>query len=88
VPVPGALAKLPEFGGLENGKPYTEKDTEILVQGGQSVSKLVISGSGFKGDKTTVNIGESHVLSPLVTVSHGKSNWRREGDSNPTISRQ
>ena len=88
VPVSGALAKLPEFGCLENGKQHTEKDTGISVQGGQLVSKPVTSGNGFKGDKTNVNIGESLGLSPLVTIGHEKSDWRREGDSNPTKSRQ
>ena len=66
LPVAGALAKLPEFGGSVNGKPHTEKDTEKLVQVGQTVSKPVTSGNGFNGDKTTVIIGESHCLSPLV----------------------
>lgn len=50
VPVAGALARLPEFGGSVNGKPHTEKDTEKSVQGGQTVSKPVTSGSGFNGD--------------------------------------
>jgi len=83
VPVADALAKLPEFGGLEEGKPYTEKDTEILVEGGQRVSAPVTSGSGLKGDKTIVNIGESHGLSPLVTFGHGKSNGGERGIRTP-----
>jgi integrase len=83
VPVASALAKLPEFGCLEDGKQHTEKDTGILVQGGQSVSKPVTSGSGFKGDKTTVNIGESHGLSPLVIFGHAKSNGGERGIRTP-----
>ncbi|HZM06824.1 MAG TPA: site-specific integrase, partial [Candidatus Saccharimonadales bacterium] len=70
VPVAGALAKLPEFGCWENGKEHTGKDTEILVQGGQSVSKPVTIASALKCDKTPANIGESHGQSPIVILGH------------------
>src|SRR5271170_5248029 len=60
VPVAAALAKLPEFGCLENGKKHTGKDTEIVVQASQSVSKLVTTGGALKWDNTPANIGESH----------------------------
>ena len=83
ISVAGALATLPVFGCLEDGKQHTEKDTEILVQGGQSVSKPVTSGSGFKGDNTIENIGESHGLAALVISGHAKSNGGERGIRTP-----
>ena len=65
VSVSEVVAKLPEFGCLENGKPYTEKDTQKLVQGGQTVTKPVTSECVLNGDKTPVNKGERHGLTPL-----------------------
>ena len=65
VPVAGALAKLPEFGCLQKGKHYTEKDTQKLVHGGQTLSKPVTTASGLDDDKSIANKGESHGLSLL-----------------------
>jgi integrase len=83
VPVAGALAKLPEFGCLENGNKRTRKDTGILVQGSQTVSAPVTSKSDLKWDKTPLNIGESHGLSQLVIAGHEKSNGGERGIRTP-----
>jgi integrase len=79
VPVVGALAKLPEFGCLQNEKNDTEKDTQILVQGGQSVSKPVTSKTDLKCDKTIENIDGSHSLSPLGIPCLERSNGGERG---------
>ena len=83
VPVASALAKLPEFGCWVNGKEDTGKDTKILVQAGQSVSKPVTTASVLKCDKTPVNIGESHDLSLLVIAGHEQSNGGERGIRTP-----
>ena len=83
LPVSGGLAKLPEFDYSENGNRHTGKDTEILVQGGQTVSTPVTGRSGRKGDKTIVNIGESHGLSPLVTIGHERETGGERGIRTP-----
>jgi integrase len=83
VPVASALANMPEFDCWENGKEHTGKDTGILVQGGQSVSSAVTTGNGLKCDKTPVNIGESHGLSPLVLFGHKQSNGGERGIRTP-----
>jgi integrase len=83
VPVADVLAKLPEFGCLQNGKHYTEKDTQILVHGGQTVSKPVKSVSSLDGDKTTANKGESHGLTPLGIPCLEKSNGGERGIRTP-----
>jgi len=83
VPVAGALAKLPEFGGWENGNDYTGKDTGILVQGGQAVSLAVTTCGALNRDKTLVNSGESQCLSSLVTFGHDQSNGGERGIRTP-----
>jgi integrase len=83
VPVAASLAKLPEFGFGAKGKEHTGKDTGILVQGGQSVSKPVTTASVFEGEKTLGFIGESHGLSPFVTFGHEKSNGGEGGIRTP-----
>jgi len=83
VPVAGALAKLPEFGCLENGKEHTGKDTGILVKGSPAVSVPVIIGSDLKWDKAPANIGESHGLSPLVIAGLEQSNGGERGIRTP-----
>jgi integrase len=83
VPVAASLAKMPEFGFGKNGKEHTGKDTGILVQGGQSVSSAVTIGNGLNCDKTPVNIGESHGLSPLVLFGHKESNGGERGIRTP-----
>ncbi|HXR03602.1 MAG TPA: hypothetical protein VN836_02720 [Verrucomicrobiae bacterium] len=65
VPVAGAVAKLPEFACLENGKEHTGKDTGILVKGSPAVSVPVSLKFDKNGDKTPAVIEESHRLSPL-----------------------
>ena len=86
VPVSAALAKLPEFGCLENGKEHTGKDTEILVKGSPTVSVPVTIGSDFKWDKAPANIGESHSLSPLVIAGLEGSNGGERGIRTPVKS--
>ena len=83
VPVAASLAKLPEFGFGANGTEHTGKDTGILVQGGQSVSKPVTTASVLTCEKNLLFIGESHGLSPFVTFGHEKSNGGEGGIRTP-----
>lgn len=57
VSVTAALAKLPEFRGLEKGEASIGKDTEKLVQGSQPMSAPVTTGTAAKPDKTPANTG-------------------------------
>ena len=83
VPVAGALAKMPEFGCLENGNENTGKDTGILVQGSPAVSLPVTIGNDLNCDISLVNIGKSHVLSPLVVFGHRGLNGGERGIRTP-----
>jgi len=83
VPVAGALAKLPEFGCLENGKEHTGKDTGILVKGSPVLSLPVTSGNDLKCAKSPANIGECHRLSPLVIASLEKATGGERGIRTP-----
>ncbi len=65
------------------GNEHTGKNTGILVQGGQSVSLAVTTFGTLKGEKTLVNTGESHGLSPLVIFGHAKSNGGEGGIRTP-----
>ncbi|MGA9450131.1 MAG: site-specific integrase [Verrucomicrobiia bacterium] len=65
LPVAAALAKLPEFACLENGKEHTGKDIGILVKDSPAVSVPVTLKLDKSGDKTPVVIEESHSLSPI-----------------------
>ena len=68
---------------LEERKEDTGKDTGILVQGGQWVSKPVTTCGALKAEKTLVDIGESHGLSPLVILGPEKSNGGERGIRTP-----
>jgi integrase len=83
VPVADVLAKMPEYSGLEGGKQYTEKHTEILVQSGQTLSKPVTTKSDSNGDKTPMNRGESHRLTLLGIPCLKESNGGERGIRTP-----
>jgi hypothetical protein len=83
VPVADALAKLPEFGCLENGREHTGKDTGILVKGSPAVSVPVTLKFDLHGDKTPANIGECHDLSPLVIAGLKRTNGGERGIRTP-----
>jgi integrase len=83
VPVGDVLGKMPEYGGLESGKQYTEKHTEILVQSGQTLSKPVTNTSDLNGHKTLANKGECHSLTPLGIPSLKESNGGERGIRTP-----
>ena len=83
VPVADALAKLPEFGCLENGKERTGKDTGILVKGSPAVSLAVSLKFDKNGDKTPAVIEESHSLSPLGIPGLEKANGGERGIRTP-----
>jgi len=70
---------LPGFGERSDSRI----DSRTLGQTGQSVSQPVIEKRELKSKNSLENTGESHGDSQLVTTSHEKSKWRREGDSNP-----
>jgi len=78
LPLAKTVAALPAFGGGD-----TPIDTPAGVKVSPSVSTSVTEANDFKGAQSAENIGENHGQSPAVTVSQGKSSWRREGDSNP-----
>ena len=54
-----------------------------LVAGGEITSPSVIGLKPIKVGKAIGNIDENHEESLAVTAGHEKSEWRREGDSNP-----
>jgi hypothetical protein len=83
VPVTGALARLPEFGYSANSKQDTGKDTEILVQGGQTASKPVTGESDLNGEKPLVNKGQSHGLTLLGIPCLKESNGGERGIRTP-----
>ena len=58
-------------------------DSRNLGATGQTVSQPVTETRELKTKKSLANTGESHHDSQLVTLGHEKSEWRREGDSNP-----
>ena len=60
-------------------------DSRNLGQTGQTVSSPVTKNGEKKTKKSHENTGESQPNAPLVTTGHQKSEWRREGDSNPVL---
>ena len=63
-----------------DGLPGFEVDSRIdsrnLVASSHSVSRTVPTASASKGEKNIENIGESHSVSPCVTVSPACEDWR------------
>jgi hypothetical protein len=60
-------------------------DSQILGPTGQTVSPAVTKIRKTQIENSIEKIGKNHRDSQLVTMSREKSNWRREGDSNPTV---
>ena len=79
LPLREVMDTLPGFGGRSNSRI----DSRTLGAPGQTVSPTVTKNRENKTENSIENIGESHRDSSLVTTSPEKSEWRREGDSNP-----
>ncbi len=77
LPLREVMDTLPSFGGGSG------IDSRNLGATGQTVSPTVTKIRETQTENSVENIGESHRDSSLVTMSHEKSGWRREGDSNP-----
>ena len=79
LPLREVMDTLPGFGGRTDSRI----DSRTLGPTGQTVSPTVTKIREMKTKNSLENTGESHRDSQLVTMSHEKSEWRREGDSNP-----
>jgi integrase len=79
LPLREVMDTLPSFGG------DSRIDSRNLGPTGQTVSQPVTETREMKTKNSLANTGESHHDASLVTTSHEKSEWRREGDSNPTF---
>jgi len=75
LPLREVMDSLPGFGS------DSRIDSRNLGPKGQTVSQLVTETRELKTKKSLANTGKSHLDSSLVTTSHEKSEWRREGDS-------
>jgi hypothetical protein len=84
LPLREVMDMLPSFGERTDSRI----DSRNLGKSGQTVSPAVTKIREIQTENRLENTGESHRHSPLVTMSPEKSEWRREGDSNPTKSRQ
>jgi hypothetical protein len=62
---------------------YNRIDSRTLGATGQTVSPAVTKIRETQTENSVENTDESLRDSQLVTMSHEKSDWRREGDSNP-----
>ena len=82
LPLREVMDTLPGFGERADSRI----DSRNLDPTGQTVSQPVTDSREMKTKNSLANTGESHRDSSLVTTSHEKSEWRREGDSNPTNS--
>jgi hypothetical protein len=79
LPLREVMDTLPGFGERTDSRI----DSRNLGATGQTVSQPVTETREMKTKNSLANTGESHRDSSLVTTSHEKSEWRREGDSNP-----
>ncbi len=79
LPLREVMDTLPGFGGRTDSRI----DSRTLGATGQTVSPAVTKIRETKTENSVEKIGESLRDSQLVTTSHEKSEWRREGDSNP-----
>jgi integrase len=79
LPLREVMDTLPGFGERADSRI----DSRNLGATGQTVSPVVTKIREIKTKNGLANTGESHRDSQLVTTSHEKSEWRREGDSNP-----
>jgi hypothetical protein len=69
-----AIDVLPTFTDLPS-----QGASQILVAGSQNGSSAVTAASGFKIQKSIVNIDASHVLTLSVTSGHDNENGARGG---------
>ncbi|MGA2279216.1 MAG: site-specific integrase, partial [Verrucomicrobiota bacterium] len=79
LPLREVMDTLPGFGGRSDSRI----DSRTLGKSGQTMSPAVTKIKETQTENSVENIDESHRDSQLVTMSHEKSEWRREGDSNP-----
>ncbi len=79
LPLREVMDGLPGFGERADSRI----DSRTLGATGQTVSPAVTKIREKKTKNSLANTGESHRDTSLVTTSHEKSEWRREGDSNP-----
>ena len=79
LPLREVMDTLPGFGGRTDSRI----DSRNLGKSGQTVSPAVTKIRETQTENHLENTGESLRDSQLVTMSHEKSDWRREGDSNP-----
>jgi hypothetical protein len=83
LPLQEVMDGLPSFGF------DSRLDSRKLVPVCPPVSAPVQQKQETETGNPLVNKGDCHHLSPSVTASHQKSEWRREGDSNyPNQTRQ
>jgi hypothetical protein len=75
LPLREVMESLPGFGKGD--------DSRSLVPDGPAVSSQVPENGLTDAQENPVNIGENHYQSLAVTAGLKKSEWRREGDSNP-----
>jgi integrase len=78
LPLREVMDTLPGFGERTDSRI----DSRTLGVSGQTMSPTVTKIREIKTENSLENTGESHRDSSLVTMSHEKSEWRREGDSN------
>jgi integrase len=76
LPLAATVRQLPPFGD-------TQIDTQTSVVNSPGVSPSVLGLKAIKVGKSAGNIDGNHSLSLAVAAGHEKSEWRREGDSNP-----
>ena len=79
LPLREVMDTLPGFGESADSRI----DSRNLGATGQTVSPPVTESRELKIKNSPTNTGESNRDASLVTTSHEKSEWRREGDSNP-----
>jgi integrase len=79
LPLREVIESLPSFGGQADSRI----DSRTLGANGQGVSPTVTKNRETKVENSLGNIDENHGQSLAVTAGSQKSNWRREGDSNP-----
>ena len=79
LPLREVMDTLPGFGGRSDSRI----DSRTLGKSGQTVSPSVTKIREIQTENSLENTSESHRDAQLVTMSPEKSEWRREGDSNP-----
>ena len=81
LPLAATVRQMPALGATPRSD--TPTDTHKPVGASQNVSPAVHVATINYHPQSTANIGEMHCESLAVTAGQPKSEWRREGDSNP-----